>query len=279
MLVYNNRVPSSEAVRMQAPYQEGSFPFPVKYGYVSVGVVEHGPAMLQGQSVFCLFPHQSHFVVPASAVTPIPAHIPAARAVLAANMETAINALWDAQPGIGDKITIIGAGVVGCLVAYLASRIKGCEVELIDINESRQETATQLGVIFRNPDTASPDRDLVIHASATANGLNTALGIAGMEATVLELSWFGTEAVSLNLGASFHSRRLQIRCSQVGQIAVNQRSRWSYQRRIDLALSLLDDPMLDCLISGESRFDELPQTMQQLAKPGTDTLCHRIRYN
>ncbi|WP_088921690.1 zinc-dependent alcohol dehydrogenase [Granulosicoccus antarcticus] len=278
-LVFNGTVPPSEYQRMRAPFQEGDFPFPVKYGYINVGLVEAGPEHLLGKEVFCLYPHQSRYIVAADAVTPIPSNIPAARAVLCANLETAINALWDAQPNIGDRITVVGAGVVGCLVAWLAAAIPGCEVELVDINRHREPIAQELGVDFKLPAQASHERDLVIHASASEQGLQTALELAGFEATILELSWYGDKAVSIPLGQAFHSQRLQIRSSQVGQIAPAQRSRWDYQRRLALAMRLLEDATLDCLISGESDFRTLPETLGQLVSKGENVLCHRIRYH
>ena len=278
-LVFSGKVPHSEHERMRAPFQEGEFGFPVKYGYINVGVVEQGPVALQGQTVFCLFPHQTRFNVPLESVTVIPSNVPPARAVLTANMETAINAIWDAQPCIGDRLSVIGAGVLGTLVAYLASRIVGCEVQLIDVNPERAELAKRLGLSFALPKPAARDRDIVIHTSASANGLNCALELAGFEATVLELSWFGSHSPAINLGQAFHSQRLQIKSSQVGHVAPVQRSRWSYQRRLALALSLLEDERLDHLISGESAFDELPETIAWLNTDGNTSLCHRIKYN
>lgn len=278
-LVFNNQIPQSEYGRMQAPFQEGQFPFPVKYGYINVGVVEKGAESLLGKTVFCLYPHQSHYVVPADAVTPVPTGIPASRAVLAANMETAVNALWDSSATLGDKITVVGAGVVGCLIGYLASKTAGCEVQLVETYAPRKKIADVLNLSFAEPADALRDRDLVVHTSATERGLNTALSLAGFEATVLELSWFGRNPVTVDLGGAFHSRRLQIRSSQVGQIANSQRSRWDYKRRLALALSLLDDPLLDCLISDESDFKDLPSTLSALALGNSGALCHRIRYD
>lgn len=278
LLVFNNQVPPSEYERMQAPFQDGKFPYPVKYGYINVGLVEAGEATLRGKTVFCLYPHQSEFVVPATAVAILPVDVPAERAVLAANMETAINALWDAEVAIGSRVSVVGAGVIGCLVAYLASKIAGTEVQLIDTNRQREKIAKSLGINFCTPERASTNRDLVIHASATSDGLNNSLTIAGMEARVLELSWFGSQRVTIELGAHFHAKRLQICCSQVGQISPAQRIRWSHARRLRLALALLSDPVLDCLITDESHFDELPETLQALASGRPDTLCHRIRY-
>lgn len=285
-LVLRGEVPASEHQRMRAPWQTGEFPFPVKYGYINVGIVEQGPDSLQGQHVFCLYPHQTRFVVPATAVTTLPVDLPPARAVLAANLETAVNILWDASPAIGDRIAVIGAGAVGCLVAWLAAGIRGTSVELIDTNPNRHDIAGALGVEFAEPAKAHRECDVVIHASGHPNGLATALELAGFEACVVEASWYGSREVPVPLGENFHARRLQLISSQVGTVATRQRARWSYPRRLSLVLSLLQDPRLDALISGESDFQDLPETLRELAglagdsanSLSRDTLCHRIRY-
>jgi threonine dehydrogenase-like Zn-dependent dehydrogenase len=204
--------------------------------------------------------------------------VPAARAVLAANLETAVNVLWDGAPNVGDRITVIGAGTVGCLVAWLAARVPGCDVELVDINPQRASIARALGVRFAAPDAASTNADLAIHASGSAAGLELALRIAGFEATIVEMSWYGTHAVPLPLGEAFHAQRLSIKSSQVGTVAPSQRARWNTRRRMALALSMLAAPALDVLITGESLFEVLPQVMAQLAATPGDALCHRIRY-
>jgi threonine dehydrogenase-like Zn-dependent dehydrogenase len=278
-LVFAGAVPRSERERMRAPFQAGEFPAPVKYGYCSVGVVERGPAALLGRHVFCLYPHQTRYVVAAAAVHALPADVPPARAVLAANLETAINGMWDASPRVGDRIAVVGAGTVGCLVAYLASRIAGCEVELVDVDARKRAAAERLGVAFTLPGDAARDADVVVHASGSAAGLATALELAAFEATVLEMSWYGDRRPSAPLGEAFHSRRLTLKSSQVGAIAAPQRARWSTQRRMQLALRLLGDPALDALISGESAFDELPTVLARLASHPEYTLCHRIKYS
>jgi NADPH:quinone reductase-like Zn-dependent oxidoreductase len=278
LLVFGGEVPASEFERMRAPFQEGEFPAPVKYGYASVGTVEQGPEALLGREVFCLYPHQTRYVVPADAVHLLPEGLPPARAVLAANMETAVNALWDAAPRVGDRIAVVGAGVVGLLVAWLAGRMPGCAVEVIDTHPARRMVAERLGVTFASPQAASPDADLVLHASGSAAGLATALRLAAFEATVLELSWYGQRAVTLPLGEAFHSRRLTLKSSQVGQVATAQRARWSHRRRMALALSLLRDPALDALVTGSAPFDELPAVLNRLAAGAPDTLCQRIDY-
>ncbi|MCP5149897.1 MAG: dehydrogenase [Chromatiales bacterium] len=279
-LVFRGEVPPSEHQRMRAPFQCGEFPAPVKYGYASVGMVEDGPPALRGRAVFCLHPHQTRYVVPASAVLPLPDDLPPGRAVLAANLETAINGLWDGGPRVGDRISVVGAGTVGCLVGWLAGRIPGCEVTLVDVEPARAEVARALGLRFATPDTAPGEADLVVHASGAPEGLVTALGLAGLEATVLEMSWFGSREVTLPLGAAFHARRLTLRASQVGQVAGARRARWSHRRRLALALDLLGDPALDAVVTDECTFEALPRTMALLASPGaaSSTLTTRVCY-
>jgi 2-desacetyl-2-hydroxyethyl bacteriochlorophyllide A dehydrogenase len=278
-LVFGGRVPPSEWDRMRAPFQDGNFPAPVKYGYSMVGRVEHGPNGLAGRMVFVLHPHQTRFIVPANDVHLLADDTPPPRVVLAPLLETALNGVWDAGPHVGDRIAVIGAGTVGCLAAWLVSRIPGCDVELIDINPRRATVAGALGVRFAEPSAAGRDADLVIHASGAPEGLELALEVAGVEARIVELSWFGDRTVPLSLGGAFHARRLTIASSQVGRIAPSQRPRWDTRRRMQLVMALLRDPHLDALISGESAFEELPDVMAQLAREPGDTLCHRIRYS
>jgi 2-desacetyl-2-hydroxyethyl bacteriochlorophyllide A dehydrogenase len=263
-LVFNGRVPPSEWRRMRAPFQAGDFPAPVKYGYVSVGQVEQGPPSLQDRVVFVLYPHQTRYVVPADAVHVVPDKVPPERAVMAANLETAINAVWDAQPQIGDRVTVIGGGAVGCLVTWLIGRIVGCRVQLVDTNPRRAYVARAFGALFAAPADADHEADVVIHASGSRDGLELALQVAGFESTILELSWYGDQAVSLPLGGAFHAKRLRIVSSQVGTIALAQRARWNSSRRMRLALELLADASLDALITGESPFDSLPDEMPRL---------------
>ncbi len=275
-LVFLGRVPSSERDRMRAPFQQGDFPAPVKYGYACVGEVEDGPAELRGRVVFVLHPHQTRFVVPAAAVHVIPDAVPPGRAVLAANLETAINAVWDGGVQPGDRVTVVGGGAVGSLVACVTSRLPGTDVELIDVNAARAPIARALGVRFAVPEAAAADRDVVFHTSASESGVQLALRLAGFEAVIVELSWYGDRSVSLPLGEAFHARRLTLKSSQVGHVAVSHRARWDRRRRMSLALSLLTDPALDVLITGESPFDALPDIMPGVA--AGDGLCHRIRY-
>lgn len=274
-LVLAGAVPENQHAVMRAPFQEGDFPWPVKYGYLNVGVVEVGPADLVGRTVFCLYPHQTRYVVPADAVTPVPDAVPAARAVLAGTVETAVNAVWDAAPLIGDRIAVVGGGMVGCAVAAILARFPGARVQLVDTDPSRAAVAAALGVGFASPEEAEGGLDLVVHASATERGLARSLELLAPEGTVIELSWYGDRRVSLPLGEFFHSRRLTVRGSQVGTVA---RAGRTYADRMALALDLLSDPVFDTLITGESAFDALPEVLPKLASGDLPALCHRIDY-
>ncbi len=277
-LVFRGAVPPSQHAAMRAPFQEGDFPGPVKYGYSSVGSVEEGPDRLRGRTVFCLHPHQDRYCVPAQAVHLVPERVPAPRAVLAANMETAVNVVWDARPAPGDEIVVIGGGVVGLLAASLCRDLPGAEVTVVDPNRSRAAVAAALGLAYRPDPPGGATADLVIHASGHPAGLRAALAVAGHEATIVEASWYGASEVSLPLGEAFHARRLAIRSSQVGHVPPERAPRWSRSRRLRLALALLADPRLDALVTGESGFDELPAVLAALTAGPGDTLCHRIRY-
>jgi len=277
-LVFRGEVPVDQHSAMRAPFQEGDFPGPVKYGYLNVGIVEHGPAALLGRRVFCLFPHQTFFLVPTQAVTPIPENVPSERAVLTGTVETAVNALWDAAPLVGDRVTVVGAGMVGCCVATLLARFPGIDVELVDIDADRAGVAKALGVPFATPTTARQGRDLVFHASASAAGLQLALNLLSAEGTVIELSWYGDREVNLSLGGAFHSGRLSIRASQVGKISPARRASRSYADRLALSLELLADPAFDALLTGESPFDDLPRVLAELSAGTLPALCHVINY-
>jgi threonine dehydrogenase-like Zn-dependent dehydrogenase len=277
-LVFRGGVPASQYAAMRAPFQEGDFPGPVKYGYLSVGIVEQGPPELHGRTVFCLYPHQTTYVVPATAVTVVPPGVPSVRAVLAGTVETAVNALWDAAPLIGDRITVVGAGMVGCCVARLLARFPGVQVTLVDIDAARADVASALGVDFALPADAAGGRDLVVHTSATSAGLQLSLSLLAVEGTVIDLSWYGDAEITLSLGGAFHSGRLGIRASQVGMVASARRGSRTFADRLALALDLLRDPAFDALISGESRFEELPDVMARLAAGSLPALCHTISY-
>ncbi|MGW7613029.1 zinc-dependent alcohol dehydrogenase [Streptomyces sp. NPDC054766] len=277
-LVFRGGVPENQHASMRAPFQDGDFPAPVKYGYLSVGQVEEGPGHLLGRTVFCLYPHQTRYVVPVSAVTVVPESVPASRAILAGTVETAVNALWDAAPLIGDRIAVVGGGMVGCSVAALLARFPGVRVQLVDADPARGVVARALGIDFALPGDAEGELDLVVHASATEAGLTRSLDLLAREGTVIELSWYGDRRVGLPLGEAFHSRRLTLRSSQVGSVSPSGRAGRTYADRLALALELLAEPAFDALITGECSFGELPDVMGKLASGSIPALCHRVAY-
>jgi NADPH:quinone reductase-like Zn-dependent oxidoreductase len=277
--VFRGLVPLSEHERMRAPFQEGDFPGPVKYGYLNVGTVEQGPSALSGRTVFTLYPHQSAFVVPADAVVPVPDGVPTRRAVLAGAVETAVNVLWDAAPLVGDRLTVVGAGMIGCCIARLARGIVGVDVTLVDSDPSRRAIADDLGVTFAEADDAPRDRDVVINASGSEAGLQLALETVVTDGEVIEASWYADRPVTLRLGADFHSRRLTIRSSQVGVVAARRRGARTTRDRLTLALDLLRDPAFDALITSESSWRDLPEVMATLAGGTSADLCHTIDWS
>lgn len=277
-LVFNGAVGRSEWERMRGPNQEGAFSFPVKYGYCATGVVEEGPSSLAGRTVFCLHPHQDYFNAPIEALVPVPDGVPARRATLAANMETALNAVWDSGAGPGDRIVVVGAGVVGLLVTALAARLPGTDVTTVDVDEGRASIVAELGARFTRPEKLPADADIVFHASATAAGLDAAINCAGFEATIVEMSWYGDKPVQVGLGGAFHSRRLKLVASQVGQVSPSRRPRWDYRRRIEAAMRLLALPALDQLVADEIAFEDAPRELPRIFAPGARGLAPVICY-
>ncbi|MGE0766925.1 MAG: zinc-binding alcohol dehydrogenase [Hyphomicrobiaceae bacterium] len=278
-LVLSGAVPEAEKARMRAPLQEGEFPFPVKYGYCAVGIVEAGPPEMIGRTVFCLHPHQDQFIAPTTMLVPVPDGIPARRATLAANVETALNAIWDSGAGPADRIVIVGAGIVGLMVTALAARIPGADVTVIDVAEDRRRLVERLGATFATaPSAVSGGADVVFHTSVSAAGLNAAIASAGVEGTIVEMSWYGDRETSVLLGGAFHSQRLKLVSSQVGQVSPSHRPRWSYRRRMEAALRLLTDDRLDALVSEEIAFDDAPTELPRILGPGAGGLAPVIRY-
>ena len=301
LLVHRGGVPAAVRDLMRAPFQAGDLPGPVKYGYLSVGVVEAAgaddptataggdadeaaqadaarAAALVGRRVFCLHPHQDRYVVPAAALTLIPDSVPDDRATLAGAIETALNALWDAAPRYGDRVAVVGAGMIGASVAGLLRRFPLARLELVDPDPTRRTLADVLGVRLVAPQAAAGGCDIVLHASATEDGLATALALAGEEAEVVELSWYGERAPCVPLGAGFHARRLTIRASQVGTVAAARRPRRTAADRLALALGELADPAYDALLTGSCSFEDLPATMVEIAAGRSPGLAHVVRY-
>ena len=278
-LVLAGKVGESEWQRMRAPMQQGNFPFPVKYGYCAVGTVTAGPETLRGKTVFCLHPHQDVFNVSADRLTVVPDVVPARRATLTANMETALNALWDSGAGPADRIAVVGGGIVGLLVAHLAARLPGANVTLVDVDPARAELARHLGAAFATPKEAPGEADVVFHTSASAPGLNTAIALAGEEATIVEMSWYGEQATAVHLGGPFHSRRLRLVSSQVGKVSSGRRIRWDYARRLEAALKLLEDPRLDVLVADQVAFADAATRVPEILGPGAAGIAPVIDFS
>jgi len=278
MLVHGGHVPAEVAASMRAPFQGGRWPGPVKYGYLSVGVVEAGPASLLGRRVFCLHPHQDRYVVPVEALTVVPDDVPSDRAVLAGTVETAVNALWDAGPRIGDRVAVIGAGMVGAALAAVLRTFPLDGLQLLDVNPARADLATALGVDWTQPSDATGNLDLVFHCSASEDGLARGLQLLGTEGTLIELSWYGDGVPRVPLGSAFHARRLTITASQVGVVSAARRARRSNADRVALALRRLADPSFDALLTGHSPFGHLPETMESIFTDGGATLCQVVDY-
>lgn len=278
-LVARGQVPVSERERMRAPFQEGDFPFPVKYGYLNVGVVEDGPPDVRGRTVFALYPHQSRFVVPAEALAVVPEGVPARRAVLAGAVETAVNVLWDARALVGDRIVVVGAGMIGGAIARVARGIPGADVTVVDVDESKRSVADALGVRFAPAEGPIGEADVVIESSGSAEGLQLALRAAPADGEVVVASWFGDRPVPLELGADFHSRRLAIRSSQVGAVASSRRSRRTTRDRLALALRLLQDPAFDALLGASSSWRQFPEVVAALADGTAGGLCHTFDWS
>lgn len=278
MVVHSGSVPPRVAKEMSAPRQEGQFPGPVKFGYLSVGIVEDGPDEWIGQRVFCLNPHQDRYVAPLSELTKIPDGVPSGRAVLTGTVETAVNALWEAGPRLGDRVAVVGAGLVGGIVAALLKTFPLQRLQLVDVDPGRKHLAGILGVEFVHPDDAEADCDIVIHCSASQEGLERSLQLVGDEGDVIEMSWYADRKVSVPLGEDFHARRLSIRASQVGVVSRARRHRRTNADRLELAVSLLQDPVFDSFLTGCSPFKELPDVVQALSEGTLDALCHIIEY-
>jgi hypothetical protein len=269
-LIFAGRVPSGQFDTMRAPLMGGTFPFPVKYGYSVVGERN------DGGRVFVLHPHQDRFFAPAAMCVAVPNAVPTRRAVLAANMETALNLCWDATPLAGERILVIGAGVVGLLAASLLARVPAVSVTVVDVNPARASLAERLGCAFALPDAAPADQELIVHASATESGLRLALARAAFEARIVEASWYGDAAPAVPLGDAFHARRLRLIATQVGAIAPPMRGRRTHAERLAIALGLLDNPAYDALLEGPTRFRDLPDEMPRILAQGG--LCHVITY-
>ncbi len=274
-LVYAGGVPESVGDSMRAPFQQGNFAGPVKYGYLSVGVVtavgdDHDRHLL-ARRVFCLYPHQDRYVVPREALTLVPDGVPSARAALAGVLEVAINVIWDTAPAFGDRIAVIGCGLVGASVAMVLSQFPLQRFTLVDPAPRSESLAQSLGASWATPGNLIGEFDIVIHCSGTQEGLALGLSALAYEGEIIEASWFGQNSPDVPLGHDFHAKRLSIRCSQVSSVAAGNRARRTRADRMALAMEQLHRPIYDDLITGRSPFDQLPHTLAEVSaglRPG-----------
>lgn len=279
-LVHRGQVPAEVADLMAAPHQLGTLDFPVSHGYLNVGVVRRGPAELLGRRVFTLSGHRSHLVVPESACHVVAAEVPSERALLAGVAEVGLNAVWESQASLADRIAVIGGGLVGLVTALLAARVSPARLQVIETDPRRRAAAGELGLDAVPPEQADGDNDVVLHTSATQQGLRRSLEITGDDATVVEMSWYGDRQPPVPLGADFHARRLRLLASQVGEVAVPKRHRRSRRQRLGAALGLLDD-RFDALVTGSSPLERLPKVMDDFAEGADWTrsqLLHVVTY-
>jgi threonine dehydrogenase-like Zn-dependent dehydrogenase len=273
-LVASGRVPAEVAEIMRCPYMEGAFPFPVKYGYSLVGRVTDGP--LAGKIVHLLHPHQERMQVRVSDLRVVPGDVPPERATLAANLETAVTALWDGRVTAGERVLVIGFGIVGSLVARLVSAIPGVELDVVERDPAKRALASTLGFTAR--ETPRDDYDVAFGASGSAAEVQLAIDAVGNEGRVIELSWLGLQSAAILLGGSFHSGRKQLIASQVSQIPPSLRGRWDYARRTQLVFSLLRDPVFDQHITRQVAFEELPDFIADLCATPSAGLSVTVRY-
>lgn len=276
--VAQGMVPRSEWDRMALPTQEGSFALPIKYGYACVARIVQGPPDILNRLVFTMHPHQNLFRAHRDAVHVLPVDLPIRRATLAANMETALNAIWDAQVPNGAPVAVIGGGLIGCLVAYLANRIGKSDVTLIDKIGERAKTASELRVSFATATNRLSPCHTVFHTSGSEQGLKDAIHALDFEGQVVEMSWYGDREISVPLGGTFHAQRLSIRCSQVGHVAPSRRASTTYADRMRTAIGLLDDPALDVLLTHDIAFENAERDLPLRLAADADGIATTISY-
>ncbi|MEN0004557.1 MAG: zinc-binding alcohol dehydrogenase [Bacteroidota bacterium] len=275
-LVASGAVPVDLHQNMRVPYMEGSFELPVKYGYSLVGQVVTQGYPLSGKKVHLMHPHQSYCIVEAEALTLIPEKVPIRRAVLASNLETAVNAVWDSQVQIGDRVLVVGFGMIGALTALLLQQIAGVEVYIAERLPQRRALAQQLDFQLLAEET---DFDITFHTSSSSSGLQMAIDRLGYEGTSVELSWYGTKEVSMQLGASFHQQRKRLIASQVGQVPGSKQNRWDYRRRKQLVFQLLQQEKFDQLLTHEISLSEAPALFGKLREGTLEGIGWTIKYD
>ena len=267
MLVYRGQVP--DGLDLDLPTLRGSFNFPIKYGYASVGrVVEAGArvtCLARGDAAFVHHPHQSTYVVPATMPVRLAGDLDPTLGVFLANVETATNVVVDAAPRLGERVAVFGQGVVGLLITQLLRRTGVSQIIVVEPVARRRELACDVGadVALGAHSAAEAIRDLTdglgvdlaIEASGSPAALDPALDALAFGGTCVVCSWYGTKPVELKLGGAFYRRRLRIVSSQVSTIDAGLQPRWTHQRRLSLARDLLPNLKLSSLISHRIPFE------------------------
>ncbi len=264
-LVACGAVPESLYGSMRVPYMGGNFSFPVKYGYALVGEVLNQGHPWQGRAVFVMHPHQDYCVVAQRDCFCLPANVSPRSAVLAANLETAVTALWDARPLLGERVLVVGFGLLGALTALLLKRFPGLDLWISEPNSYRKDLAKKMGFHLWEGQHVG-EFDLCVHSSATEDGLQMALDVLGREGRVLELSWYGNKRSALSLGEAFHHKRLRIISSQVAHLPSDMQARWGYARRKELVFKLLHSSDWRLLPDAELGLEDLPSFFKALRK-------------
>lgn len=276
-LVYSGGVPKKLYVEMRCPYMGGDFSFPIKYGYSLVGQVLDGPTSLKGKLIHTLHPHQDYARISAEDVYVIPDGISPQRATLASNMETALNAIWDSGVNIGDKVLIVGFGIIGSLIARILSFIPQVEVDVLDVQPAKITLIEQLGFSIYKEE-KEKKYDLAFHTSGSGPGLQTSINNVGLEGKIIETSWYGDKEVNLCLGETFHSQRKLIISSQVSHLPACKSARWDYKRRKEVVFQLLLHPEFDAHITHTIAFHNLPKLFQSLKKNRCQELSYLVYY-
>jgi len=272
MMVYRGEIPADLSLDATLPSLQGNFSFPIKYGYASTGrIIDVGEGvngLEAGDLVFAFNPHETCYTVPATVVIKLPEGLDPKHGIFAANVETALNALLDAAPRLGERAVIIGQGVVGLLITQLVRKAGASLIVTSDMYAKRRALSQKAGAnLVVDPATESLDdrvyemtggagADVVIEVSGEPRALNDAIKITAQEGRVVVVSWYGTKRADLALGSDFHRKRLTLRSSQVSNLDPSLAPRWTIARRRQLAASYLSELLLEELISNVVPFEQ-----------------------
>lgn len=264
------------ALKMAIPYQKGAMTNTFTYGYSLVGeVISEGE--FQGEKVHVMHPHQDFAVVYTNDVRVLPRDIDPKLATLISNMETAVNAVWDAQVELGDRVLIQGYGTIGALVASILQKYPGLDLHVHDIDPQKAELIASHGLSVY--DMEEEEFDLVFNTTGSEIALEEAFKFARLEGTIIELSWYGAKRVSLELGESFHYGRKRLICSQVSHIPNRKQPNWNYENRKDLVIRLLQELDPTYLLGHEINFQDAPEFYHKLRSGDVKELSTIINYH